>query len=101
MTFDGRLSERFDPILRELLSERLAVRQAGGEDPGPWVLTELVQRRLDELERTVPDPAKVAVYFGHRCAVCQQFVATRRVEGRYVCSTCTGTDSIGGPRKLS
>jgi hypothetical protein len=88
MAANGPLSGRFDPILRELLTEHLVVRQANGENDAPWVLTELVQRRLDELQRVVPDPAKVVLYFGHRCAVCQQFVATRRVEGRYVCSDC-------------
>ncbi|MGH9127997.1 MAG: hypothetical protein ACRDY2_03290 [Acidimicrobiales bacterium] len=87
MPSDGR-ARRLDPILRELLSEHLAVRQATGDDGTGWVLTEAVQHRLDELERVAPDPAKVALYFGHRCSVCNEFVTTRLIEGRHVCSDC-------------
>lgn len=89
MSTEGRLSERFDPILRELLAERLAVRGVGdGENQSSWVLSEAVQQRLEELEKSAADPAKVELYFGHRCATCQESVATRLVDGRYVCSAC-------------
>lgn len=86
MDSEGRLSVRLDPILRELLSEHLAVR--GSENPGRWELTDMVQRRLDQLEKVVPDPDKVVLFFGHACALCHQIRATRRLEGRHICAAC-------------
>ncbi|MGH9067434.1 MAG: hypothetical protein ACRD0J_08110 [Acidimicrobiales bacterium] len=77
---------------------------AGAGSPAPavrtvrrssWVLTEAAQRRLDRLDKGAPDPGKVALYFGHRCAVCGQYRATRRDRDRYVCERCLDEQSAG------
>jgi len=78
--------ERFDPLLRNLVTWDLITR---GTRPRSWRLTEVAQRRLDELAgSSSPVSAEQMVYFNHRCADCQLPVRTRVHDGLYLCDSC-------------
>ncbi|HZD66950.1 MAG TPA: hypothetical protein VE152_12700 [Acidimicrobiales bacterium] len=84
------VTERLDPMLRELLGRNLVERHTENGRSG-WQLAEWVQRRLDDLDRASADPDKVELYFGHRCAVCNEDRSTRRHGGRLICDDCAAT----------
>jgi len=78
--------ERFDPLLRNLVSWNLVTR---GTRPHSWRLTEAAQRRLEELAAsTGPVTAERMVYLDHFCADCHLPVRTRVYEGLYLCESC-------------
>lgn len=81
--------ERFDPLLRDLLTWGLVTRDP--TEPGsPWRLAETAQRRLDALptpaERVVP-PENL-IYFDHACHQCHRHGPTRLNGGTYLCDEC-------------
>jgi hypothetical protein len=76
---------RFDALLRELITFGLVDRTGG--DEAEWHLHQLVQRRLDTLAAPAP-PVDKLLYFGHRCAACNEHRPTKLVSGRYVCEAC-------------
>ena len=78
--------ERFDPLLRNLVTWDLVTR---GTRPRFWRLTEVAQRRLDELAGS-PSPVRTEqmVYFNHRCADCHLPVRTKVHAGLYLCDSC-------------
>jgi len=78
--------ERFDPLLRNLVTWDLVTR---GTRPRSWRLTEVAQRRLDELAgSSSPVRTEQMVYFNHRCAHCHLPVRTRVYDGLYLCDSC-------------
>lgn len=82
--------EKFDPLLRDLVSWGLVVR-SGADADTPWRLAGEVQDRLDELDQQRPgsvSPDRL-VYLDHRCADCRARGVTRLVAGVYLCPTCT------------
>ncbi len=78
--------ERFDPLLRDLVTWDLVNR---GTRPHSWKLTDAAQRRLEELVGwSAPVATEQMVYLDHRCADCQQHVRTRIHDGLYLCDGC-------------
>lgn len=77
--------ERFDPLLRNLLSWGLVERAA----EGGWRLRPEVHDRLNRLAH-VADAADTSqiVYFGHACAGCRSSGMTRLRDGVYLCDRC-------------
>lgn len=78
--------ERFDPLLRNLLTFGLVQQDASGA----WRLTDDAARRLDWLA-TLDQRSRtsgVVIYFGHNCAGCHEAGPTRRHEDRYLCDPC-------------
>lgn len=77
--------ERFDPLLRNLLSWGLVERTA----EGGWRLRPETHARLDRLAH-VTDRAEASeiVYFGHSCASCRSSGMTRLRDGVYLCDSC-------------
>lgn len=80
--------ETFDPILRDLVTWQLVVRDESG-DGAPWRLAERAERRLDAL---LTSNAKFAadslIYFDHICASCRRHAPTRLHQGAYLCEDC-------------
>ena len=78
--------QRFDPLFRNLVTWDLVTK---GTRPRSWRLTEVAQRRLDELAgSSSPVRTEQMVYFNHRCADCHLPVRTRVYEGLYLCDSC-------------
>lgn len=83
--------ERFDPLLRSLLTWNL-VEQG---DEGRWELPAAVTQRLAELSAlTRSDTPSEVVYFGHACSVCGTSGLTRRRGERYLCDKCRHADAL-------
>lgn len=77
--------ERFDPLLRNLLSWGLVERNADGG----WCLRPETHERLDLLAHvTGNDVVSEVVYFGHNCAGCRTSGMTRLRDGVYLCDPC-------------
>lgn len=80
--------ETFDPLLRDLATWGLAVRE-DTESGAAWVLTEAAQRRLDQIVRpAAPTNVERLVYLDHRCADCRLRGRTRLVDGVFLCDDC-------------
>jgi hypothetical protein len=85
--------ERFDPLLRNLLSWGLAYEL----EDGTWALRPEVAERLSRLAQLTRRPETAAVvYFGHFCAACRTAGPTRMHDGRYLCDACRRA-SVQGP----
>lgn len=90
--------DRFDPLLRDLLSWGLVHngRDDGDgdgtdSDPGAarWQLTDQAQQRLSELATRVAPPASDQVlYLDRLCAHCRQRLPTRLTEAGFLCDAC-------------
>ena len=79
----------FDPLLRDLVAWGLVVRSETESEPA-WHLSQVAQRRLDELVLPKHEAAGMQlVYLDHRCADCQLMNLTRLIEGDYLCQECS------------
>lgn len=77
--------ERFDPLLRNMLSWHLVEESPAGG----WQLRADVVQRLNGLARlSRPSEPHEVVYFGHNCAGCRSNGLTRFSDGRYLCDEC-------------
>ncbi len=77
--------DRFDPLLRNMLSWDLVVET----EDGSWILRPEVVERLGHLARyTRPNEPSEVVYFGHICAGCRSNGLTRLRDGVYLCDEC-------------
>lgn len=76
--------ERFDPLLRNMLSWNLVHETDAG-----WELRPEVAERLAGLARyTKHDAPSEVVYFGHNCAGCRSNGLTRFRDGQFLCDDC-------------
>ncbi|HVC14655.1 MAG TPA: hypothetical protein VND62_07325 [Acidimicrobiales bacterium] len=76
--------ERFDPLLRNMLSWNLLERTDRG-----WDLRPEVADRLNSLAKiTTRDEPTEVVYFGHTCVGCKSNGLTRLRDGQYLCDDC-------------
>lgn len=77
--------ERFDPLLRNMLSWHLVEET----DSGSWELRPDVVERLSGLAKYTRrnEPSEV-VYFGHICVGCRSNGLTRFRDGQYLCDEC-------------
>ena len=86
----GHPIERFDPLLRNLLSWGLVEETAGG-----WALRDDVSARLTHLTQlTSRNAPGEVVFFGHACAVCRSSGLTRLRDGRYLCEACRRAEEV-------
>ncbi len=76
--------ERFDVLLRELLSFGLAER---GDD-GRWHFTAGVDDRLTALAASQRPAERPVLRFGTACAACHALRPTRPHGGRHLCDDC-------------
>ena len=77
--------ERFDPLLRDLITWDLVVKTSG-----QWLLSDSAEQRLDELvEWSGPVDSEQMVYFDHQCADCHGHIRTRLYGGLYLCDGCS------------
>jgi hypothetical protein len=82
--------DRFDPLLRDLLTWGLIVRSTTGE-ASRWTLAEAAEERLCELAAGAdPGPPEMVVRLGRRCATCQARRPTWLRAGVYICESCGG-----------
>ena len=82
--------DRFDPLLRDLLTWGLIVPTQSGEAPR-WKLAEAAEERLCELAAGAdPGPPEMVVRLGRRCAKCQDRRPTWLRGGAYICEACGG-----------
>ncbi|GEM_PF-1344022 len=80
--------DRFDPLLRDLVTWNLVVRD-GAAGRSRWRLAEAAQRRLDELATSAdPVPVDQLVFLDHRCTDCRLRQRTRLYDGVYLCDSC-------------
>ena len=78
--------ERFDPLLRDLITWDLVVKT---RTSGQWLLSDSAEQRLDELvEWSSPVDSEQMVYFDHHCADCPGHIRTRLHGGLYLCDRC-------------
>lgn len=83
--------ERFDPLLRDLITWRLVEKESGSEGAA-WRLTDPVRRRLEQLSPR-PIAAEKLLYFDHRCVRCGRRRVTRLRGGHYVCDACSESEA--------
>jgi hypothetical protein len=84
--------ERFDPLLRALLSWDL-VSPGDGDGGTTWQLTPEAQRRVSQLARTRSQPDEAVVHLGGRCEQCRRRRTLRLSGGRLLCDDCRGSAS--------
>ncbi|HKH87741.1 MAG TPA: hypothetical protein VKA05_02920, partial [Acidimicrobiales bacterium] len=95
---DGRYSvEKFNPLLRSLLTWELVERVETDDGTHRWELTDAAQRQLDKLTPTRQRAVKALAYLDHSCAGCRQQRLTHLREGRYVCEECERLEAAGPP----
>lgn len=98
--------ESFDPLLRDLASYGLVVRDDSDGDVS-WHLTDEAQDRLSQIlrHRLEPMVPEKLVYFDHLCAACRMRGLTRLRDGLYLCESCAraraeegdGSEGASGP----
>jgi hypothetical protein len=79
--------ERFDPLLRALLSWDL-VSLTNDDGAATWQLTPDAQQRLAELARPRSQPPENVVHLGGRCEECRSRRSLRLSGGRLLCDDC-------------
>lgn len=89
--------ERFDSMLRSIVSFGLAQRN-DADGPPTWQFVPEAQQRLEQLAResgllAVWSEARQMVYLDRHCALCGNRVRTRLRDGMYLCDQCDGATS--------
>ncbi len=93
---DGRYAvEKFNPLLRSLLSWHLVDRVEGDDGTHRWELTEAAQEQLDKLTPTRQRAVKALAYLDHWCANCREQRLTHLLDGRYLCEDCERREAAG------
>ena len=87
--------ERFDPLLRGLLSWDLV--SFGQDGRVGWQLTPDAQRRVAELARSRSQPPEDIVHLGGRCEQCRSRRSLRLSGGRLLCDDCRNKDGRQQP----
>lgn len=86
-------TDRFDPLLRDLLTWNLVEADQTSEGTR-WRLSERVQQRLEQIAAKPSRATHEIDYFTHPCDRCKDREITRLRNGEYVCDECWA--SAGG-----
>jgi ribosomal protein L37AE/L43A len=91
----GYSVEKFNPLLRSLLTWDLVERVETDDGTHRWELTDAAQRQLDQLTPPRQRAVTALAYLDHCCANCRQQHLTHLRDGRYLCEECERLEAVG------